>query len=194
MNEPELVILGIAGSLRALSYNRGLLRAAVELAPAGVRVEIADIGALPLYNEDVRLAGEPAPVVALKDAARRADALLLACPEYNYSVAAPLKNAIDWLSRPVMESPMRHKPVAIMGASTGGFGTVRGQLALRQVLQFTRCMVMIEPEVMVSRAKDAFDADSNLTEAKARAEVQALVVSLAQWTRRMRAPAPAPAN
>ena len=191
MNEPELVILGIAGSLRALSYNRGLLRAAVELAPAGVRVEVADIGALPLFNEDLRAAGDPAPVVTLKDAARRADALLLACPEYNFSVSAPLKNAIDWLSRPALESPIRHKPVAIMGASTGGFGTVRGQLALRQVLLFTRCLVMIEPEVLVSHARDAFDASSNLTDAKARTEVQALVAALAEWTRRMRAPAPA---
>ena len=186
MSEPELVILGLAGSLRAKSYNRGLLRAAAELAPAGVRVEIGDLGALPLFNEDVRLAGEPAAVVALKAAARRADALLLATPEYNYSIAAPLKNAIDWLSRPPLESPMRHKPVAIMGATTGGFGTVRAQLALRQILLFTKCLVMVDPEVLVSHAANTFDADSNLTDAKARDAVKALVAALADWTRRVR--------
>jgi len=184
MTEPALRIAGIAGSLRQKSYNRGLLRAAVAVAPADVRIEIADIGALPLFNEDVRAAGEPAAVVQLKDAVRRADGVLIATPEYNYSVPGPLKNALDWLSRPPAESPLRHKPIAVMGVTTGGFGTARAQLALRQALLFTRSLVLTEPEVFASRAHELFDAESNLTDEKVREAVRALVAALAAWTRK----------
>jgi chromate reductase len=121
---------------------------------------------------------------------RRADAVLIATAEYNYSVPGPLKNAIDWLSRPSAESPLRHKPIAVMGATTGGFGTVRSQLALRQVLLFTRSLVLTEPELLVSRAQELFDAESNLTDEKTRHALHALVVALAAWTRKCNAPVP----
>jgi chromate reductase len=191
MTEPLLRIAGIAGSLRAKSFNRGLLRAAAAVAPEGVSLEIADIGALPLYNEDVRATGEPAAVVQLKDAVRRADAVLIATPEYNYSVPGPLKNAIDWLSRPPAESPLRRKPIALMGATTGNFGTVRAQLALRQILLFTRSLVLTEPEVLVARAPELFDAESNLKDEKTRDFVRALIVALVEWARLCNARPPA---
>ncbi|MBU1878089.1 MAG: NAD(P)H-dependent oxidoreductase, partial [Chloroflexi bacterium] len=116
--QDTLQVLGIAGSLRQGSYNRALLRAAQELAPAGMTITVLDLAPIPLYNADVQALGDPAPVVALKTAIRLADALLIATPEYNYSIPGVLKNAIDWASRPPAESPLRGKPLGIMGAST----------------------------------------------------------------------------
>jgi chromate reductase len=177
-------ILGISGSLRAASFNTGLLRAAQELAPAGVSVTIADIGAIPLYNEEVYQAGFPAAVATLRAQVQAADAVILATPEYNYSIAAPLKNAIDWVSRPPAPQPFDGKPVAIMGASAGRLGTARAQYHLRQVLVFLNAHVLNKPEVMVGAAGQAF-ADGRLTAQTARdligqqlAALQALAVRL----------------
>jgi chromate reductase len=179
-------ILGIAGSLRRASYNRGLLRAAQEATPVGVSIEIFDLDDIPLYNDDVLAAGAPGPVQAFKEAIAGADALLIATPEYNYSVPGVLKNAIDWASRPPATSPLRHKPVALMGASTGGFGTVRGQLALRQVFIFTDSYVMLKPELMISSARDKFDADGNLTDDATRAKLAPHIAALIAWARQVR--------
>ncbi len=115
----EMRILGFAGSLRRASYNRGLIRAASELAPTGIVVDMFDLAAIPLYNQDVEDAGEPPAVVALKRAISEADALLVATPEYNHGVPGVLKNAIDWASRPRVTSPLRDKAVAVVGASPG---------------------------------------------------------------------------
>lgn len=123
----EVRFLGFAGSLRGASYNRGLLRAAAELAPAGIIVEVFDLSDLPFYNQDVEDAGEPAAVVAFKQAIARADALLVATPEYNHGVPGVLKNAIDWASRPRVTSPLRDRAVAVMGASPGHGSTARAQ-------------------------------------------------------------------
>src|SRR3954453_2267437 len=143
-------LLGIAGSLRKGSYNRGLLRAARELLPEGVELVEFDIRDLPFYDGDVETAGDPEPVVALKDAIREADALLIATPEYNRGVPGGLKNAVDWASRPPLGSPLAGKPVALMGASTGRGGTALAQQQLRQALEFPRAVVVDEPEVRLA--------------------------------------------
>ena len=161
MTDGPFRILGIAGSLRRGSFNRGLLRAATEVAPDGVELETFELGSIPLYNEDVRVAGEPAAVGELKERIRAADGLLIATPEYNYSVPGVLKNAIDWASRPPEETPLRHKPIGLMGAG-GTYGTARSQLALRQVFLFTRSYVLPEPELYVVNAREKFDQDGNL--------------------------------
>jgi len=187
MTNGRFVILGIAGSLRRASYNRGLLRAAQQIMLDGVEIGAFDLLPIPLYNADVEAEGDPPPVQELKARIRSADALLIAAPEYNYSIPGVLKNAIDWASRPPQDSPLRHKPVALMGASPGGFGTVRSQLALRQTFLFTKSDVLLEPELYVSAASSKFDADGNLTDDRTREHVGALVASLVEWVRRTRA-------
>ena len=134
---PSVNVLGFAGSLRKGSFNRMLLRAAVELAPPAMTIETIELDSIPLYNGDVEAQGDPEPVAEWKDAIRRADAILVVTPEYNYGIPGVLKNAIDWASRPPGKSVLNGKPAAIMGASPGGFGSVRAQLQLRQVFVFT---------------------------------------------------------
>lgn len=124
--------LGIPGSLRSGSYNRALLRAARELAPEGMGIDTFELHDVPPYNGDVEAEGDPRPVVALKQAIREADALLIATPEYNRGLPGVLKNAIDWASRPPLASPLARKPAAVMGASTGMGGTARAQEQLRR--------------------------------------------------------------
>jgi len=192
VERPPLTVLAIAGSLRRGSFNRGLVRAAVELAPAGVAVEPFDLAPLPLYDEDVQQRGDPDAVRRLKERIAAADALLVATPEYNYSIPGVLKNAVDWASRPAATSPLKGKPVAIVGASSGGFGTVRAQLALRQVFVFTESHCLLKPELTVSRAREKFDADGNLTDAPTRDGLRAVLAALAAWTRRLRGEPPEP--
>ena len=186
MTHPDFTIMGLAGSLRRESYNRALLRAAADLAPAGAAVEsFARLGEIPPYNEDTRLRGLPDPVAELWQAVAGADALLVATPEYNYGVPGVLKNAVDWISRPPAETPLRHKPVAIMGASTGNFGTVRAQLALRQTFQFVESYVLLKPEVMVFRAAERFDDAGELTDETTRELVAQQLDALVAWARRV---------
>jgi chromate reductase len=180
----DLDVLGIAGSLRAASLNRALLRAAQELAPGGMRIRIFDLVPIPLYNGDVEAAGDPEPVIVWKEAIREADALLIATPEYNYGVPGVLKNAIDWASRPAGRSPLSGKPAAIMGASPGMGGTIRAQLLLRQSLLFTETYVLLKPEVAVARAHEKFDAEGRLTDSATREWVGKLLVALADWAPR----------
>jgi chromate reductase len=180
-----LSVLGIAGSLRRGSYNRGLIRAAVEVAPAGTTVIPYDLADLPLFNADVEAQGDPPSVAAFKRAIREADALLIATPEYNHCVPGVLKNAIDWASRPARASVLTGKPVAIMGASTGGGGTARAQAHLRDGLSYTNGLVLPLPEVLVPFADSKFDAESTLTDPETREAVRDLLVSFAAWTRRM---------
>jgi chromate reductase, NAD(P)H dehydrogenase (quinone) len=169
-----LKILAIPGSLRRASLNRALARATSELAPAGVTVEIADLRDIPLYDGDVDAAGGPAAVVALKQRIAEADAVFVATPEYNYSVPGVLKNAIDWTSRGPNQ-PWKGKPVAIAGASNGGFGTVRAQLALRPTLGCLDARVVANPQVHVSFAQDKIDAEGRLTDEKTRENLRRLL-------------------
>jgi chromate reductase len=185
MTDGPFTILGIAGSLRRASFNRGLLVAAGEVAPPGVTVEIADLSPIPFYNADVEALGLPEPVVALREQIAAADALLLAVPEYNHSYTAVLKNALDWASRPRPVSVLRQKPVALIGAG-GGFGTVRAQLALRPVLAATEAYLLPKPELYVTWPAERFDADGSPVDDAVREDVRALVVALAAWARRLR--------
>jgi chromate reductase len=155
-------VVGFAGSLRRGSYNRALLRAATEVAPPAVRIVIHDLDSIPLYNGDIEAAGAPASVVQLRDAIRQAEGLLIATPEYNHGVPGVLKNAIDWLSRPPSESSLNGKVAAVMGASPGITGTARGQSQLRQAFVFTNTYALLQPEVLVGRAHEKFDADGRL--------------------------------
>ena len=170
-------ILGIAGSLRSASTNRGLLRAAQELAPPGVEIVIFDLRDIPLYDGDVEAQGDPDPVAAFKRAIRDADALLIATPEYNRGVPGVLKNALDWASRPALASPLAGKPVAVMGASTGQGGTANAQRHLIEALSFPHARVLEEPRVLVSSSYEKC-VDGNLVDEETRAKVRELVHAL----------------
>lgn len=176
-------VLGISGSLRKDSYNTALLRAATELLPDGMTLEIHDLSAIPLYHGDVEAAGVPAPVAAFKERIAAADALLIATPEYNYSLPGVLKNALDWASRPV-PSPLSDKPLAIMGAG-GRFGTVRAQLHLRQIAVYLNLLPLNKPELMVPLAWEKFDAAGRLNDDPTRAALRDLLAALERWTRRL---------
>jgi len=181
----ELTILGIPGSLRKASFNRALLRAAIELAPAGVRLETADISQFPPYDQDVQDAGAPPPVVVLRDAIKKADAVLFVTPEYNYSLPGVLKNAIDWASRPP-EQPFAGKPMGVIGASGGPGGTMRAQYHLRQIAVFLDMHPINKPELFVRSAGSLFDATGKLTDEPTRALLAKYLEALAAWTRRLR--------
>ena len=181
MAEP-LRVLGIAGSLRARSFNRALLRAAQELAPPGMTIGVHDIRDIPPYDGDVEAAGDPEPVARLKQAIRDADALLIATPEYNYGIPGVLKNAIDWASRPPKTTALRKKPGAILGASTGSSGTMRAQLALRQTLGGNETYLLLSPQVFVAGAAEKFDNELRLTDEKTRDAVRRLLDALVNWT------------
>jgi chromate reductase len=155
------------------------------MAPNGIVVEIFDLSDIPLYNQDVEEAGEPAPVAALKEAMARADALLVATPEYNHGVPGVLKNAIDWASRPRVTSPLRDKAVAVMGASPGRGSTARAQAQLREAFVFTGACVMPLPELLISEAGQHFDQGGNLTDPALRASLAELVDALRAWTLRI---------
>jgi len=182
-----LTFLAIAGSLRQASYNRGLVRAASEIAPDGIRVTPYELAPLPMFNADVEADGDPAPVADFKRAIARADALLIATPEYNHCLPGVLKNAIDWASRPARQSALTEKPVAIMGASTGMGGTARAQAHLRDGLTYTNGLVLPLPEVLVGVAREKFDEHGNLTDEGTRDELRDLLKALAAWVRRLQA-------
>lgn len=161
----ELNVLAISGSLRAGSLNSALLRAAQKHAPSGLTVEIfAGLADIPLYNGDLDTDTPPVAVTELRAAIGAADGLIIATPEYNYSVPGVLKNALDWASRPALSSVLRHKHIAIMGAAPGNFGTVRAQLALRQSFLWTKSRTLLHPEVHVFNAASRFDDAGNLVD------------------------------
>jgi chromate reductase len=176
-------VLGFAGSLRKASFNSGLLRVAQELHPDDMTVEIFDLGLIPLFNQDFE-SNPPEPVKAFKAKIAAADALLIATPEYNHSIPGVLKNAIDWASRPLKETPLNEKPVALMGAG-GIAGTAYAQSHLREVAVFTNMHVLSRPVVHLQRSWEKFDPNGNLTDEAARQLVQQLLVALASWTRRL---------
>src|SRR5258706_1053110 len=144
-------ILAICGSLRKGSYNMAALRTAIAQKPPNMTVDVADISQIPLYNEDVRQQGFPPSVETLRRQIAAADALLFACPEYNYSMSGVLKNAIDWASRPP-DQPLDDKPVGILGASPSALGTGRAQYHLRQSCVFLNMHELTKPEVMIAAA------------------------------------------
>jgi len=161
-----MTILTICGSLRKGSYNKMLLRAAADAAPAGTTFRAAEIGTLPLFNEDVESVKFPAAVLKLQKAILKADAILIASPEYNRSMTGVLKNALDWISRGKYEEAFADKPVAIMGASSGNIGTAVGQSHLRVTLAHLGAVVMAQPEFHLGRAQDKFSPTGKLTDAR----------------------------
>lgn len=180
-------ILGIAGSLRASSYNRGLLRAAQELAPPEMTIDIFDLIDIPLYNGDVEAQGDPPGVARLKEAIGGADGVLISTPEYNHGVPGVMKNAVDWASRPPREAPLDGKPVALIGASPGITGTARGQSQLRQAFEFTNSYAMPQPELLVFKAHEKFDPQGRLTDEATRRYLERFLTAFAAWVRRFRA-------
>src|SRR5215472_14759629 len=181
----KLHVFGISGSLRRGSFNTALIRAAIELAPEGMDIELADISGLPPYNEDVNASGQPPAVVDFRRRIAAADALLFSTPEYNYSMSGVLKNAIDWASRPPAQ-PFDGKPIAIMGASAGPGGTIRAQYHLRQSAVYLNMLPLNKPECFVARAHEKFDKDGKLVDEATRKAVGQLLVSLAAWVARLR--------
>jgi chromate reductase len=181
-------ILGISGSLRKGSLNTAALRAAQQLLPANTTMELFELDGIPVYNEDLRQQGNPASVEQLRDKIREADALLIACPEYNYSISGPLKNAIDWASRPPSQ-PFDGKPIAILGASPGAIGTARAQYHLRQVFVYLNGMVLNKPETMIGGARAKFDEQGNLTDQDTIEHLRKHIDALVKWTERLQASA-----
>lgn len=177
-------LLGISGSLRQGSLNSAVLRAAIELAPAGVAIERFDLSSIPLYNGDVEAAGFPAGVVAFREAIAQADALLIVTPEYNSGIPGVLKNAIDWASRGA-DQPFDGKPIAIVTASPGRLAGARCQLQLRQCFVPLNGQVMVQPELMIAAAHKLIDADARLADAETRERLRRVIEALAAWTRKL---------
>ena len=180
-------ILGFAGSLRRASFNRALLRAAQAQAPEGMAIEVFDLAVVPLYNGDVEAEGDPEGVAAFKQAIRDADGVLMVTPEYNHGVTGVMKNAIDWASRPPQSAPLAHKPVGLIGASPGMTGSARGQSQLRQAFEFTNSYCMPQPELLVFRAHEKFDADGRLIDETTAAYLRRYLEAFLEWTRRLSA-------
>lgn len=180
-----LKFLGISGSLRRQSCNSGLLRAAKAQLPEGAAMEIADLSDIPFFNADVAAQGKPAGVARVLSQMGEADALVLACPEYNYSLAPALKNMLDWASREPNNVLLAGKPVAIMGAG-GGMGTSRAQYHLRQVCVFLDLHPLNKPEVFANAFAGGFDADGNPTDAKIGQLVADQMQALFRWTKQLK--------
>lgn len=181
----KVSILGFAGSLRKGSFNKAILRAAAELLPENATLEIFDLEGIPPFNQD--LEGQPTQIVKeFKAKIRAADAILIATPEYNYSIPGVLKNAIDCASRPYGDNAFARKPVAIMGASPGMLGTARAQYHLRQSFVFLDVYTVNSPEVMVPFAGDKIDASGRLTDPKAKELIAELIKSLVELALRQK--------
>lgn len=181
-----LLIVGIAGSLRKSSYNKMLLRSASELLPENAKLEILDLEGIPLYNQDLE-EDMPEVVRRFKAEIEGADALLIATPEYNYSIPGVLKNALDWASRPYGHNSLDGKPVAIMSASLGMLGGARAQTHLRQILVCLNAYVVNGPEVLVNFADKKFDVEGNLRDETSKAYIKQLLENLIKLTDMLRA-------
>lgn len=168
--------------MRKHSYNTAALRAACELLPAGITLEIFDLSGIPMYNED--LVPLPHEVLKLRERIAHSDALLIATPEYNHSISGVLKNALDWASC-APDPPCAGKPAAILGASTGRFGTLRAQIHLREICTALKMLLLPTPTLYISQASEKFDAQGKLIDEKTREHLQALLEALIRWTRRL---------
>jgi chromate reductase, NAD(P)H dehydrogenase (quinone) len=187
MNDATPVkVLALSGSLRKGSFNTLALHAAKELAPPGMTIELYDLAPMPMYNDDVRLAGYPPVAQAFRSAIAASDAILFASPEYNYSVSGVLKNAIDWASR-VPNMPFDGKTAAIIGASGGALGTARSQRDLRWIMSGLNVYVVNLPHVYIGSAAQKFDANGKLTDLPTRDFIKQLLENLRDLTVRLRA-------
>lgn len=178
-------ILSFAGSLRKASYNRAALRAAAELLPPDTTMEIVDLDGIPAFNEDTEQ-DPPTKVTELKTKIRAADAVLIATPEYNYSVPGVLKNALDWTSRPYGDTTWDGKPAAILSASVSRLGGVRAQYHLRQTFVYLNVLPINRPEVMIGEAYKLFDGEGRLTDTETRKLIGQQLTQLVAWTRQLK--------
>ncbi len=180
-----MLIVGIPASLRRGAFSTGLLDAAVELAPEGTRIEVADIHGFPVFNQDEEN-DPPEPVRRFQEKVRPADAVLFAVNEHNYGLSAAEKNALDWGSRPPGQSVWNGKPAGMMSASVGMLGGVRAQLALRQSMVYLNMFPVNRPEVFVAMASQKFDANGRLVDETARKVVRAHLIELVRFARVLR--------
>jgi chromate reductase len=178
-------LLGICGSLRKASLNMAALRACAELLPEGMSLEIASLADLPIFNQDVFDQGMPAPVQRFREQVAAADGLLIASPEYNFSIPAPLKNAIDWGSR-APNQVFHEKPAAIFSVAPGPVGGARVQYDLRRVLGQLWTHVLPRPEVFIGNAAGKFDAQGRLTDETTRKFLTELLAGFKPWIARMK--------
>jgi chromate reductase, NAD(P)H dehydrogenase (quinone) len=181
-----LDIIGICGSLRSASLNRMALNLAGELMPQGMQMEALDWSDVPMFDADVLAGGFPPVVQALRDRIRRADGIVIATPEYNFSIPGGLKNLIDWISRGD-DQPFAGKPTAILSASPGPLGGARVQYHLRQVLLFVNTMTLVKPEIFIGSATGKFDADGKCIDETTRKFVGAQMVAFEKWIRGVKA-------
>lgn len=182
--DDQINILGFAGSLRKASYNKAILRAATEVVPEDAKLEIFDLEGIPLFNQDFEQR-PPEKVKQFKEKIRASDAILIATPEYNYSVPGVLKNAIDWASRPYGDNSFDDKPVAIMSASGGLLGGARAQYHLRQSFVFLNMHPVMRPEVIVTFADKKIDKSGKVTDEETRKRIGELLKALVAWTKRL---------
>jgi chromate reductase len=183
--EKPVKILGFVGSLRKGSYNKALMRAAMGLPPKDASIEVFDLEGIPPFNQDSE--NQPPQIVEeFKAKIKQADALLIATPEYNYSIPGVLKNAIDWASRPHTDNVFDGKPVAIMSASIGRLGGARAQYHLRQSFVYLNMYPINRPEVMLPSAQQYVDENGNLTNEETRKLIRQLLEELVRWTRKLR--------
>jgi chromate reductase len=181
----KISILGFAGSLRKGSYNKSLLKAAQEMVPENATLEVFDLERIPPFNQDLENQ-PPEKVKEFKTKIRAADAILIATPEYNYSIPGVLKNAIDNASRPYGDNAFDGKPAAIMGASIGMLGTARAKDHLRQSMVFLNMYPLNQPEVMVPFAQEKIDQNGRLTDQKTREKIKELLEVLVLWTKKLK--------
>jgi chromate reductase len=181
MTRTEKPVLALAGSLRRDSMNRLLLKAAAQVAPDGMTLTVYDLASVPLFNEDLETDGGPAGVQRLRRAVAASRGILIATPEYNHSVPGVLKNSIDWLSRPGPEEVLQRKPIALVGVTSGQWGTRLAQAALRQILFATESLVMPESAMFVRQGKGLFDAEGRLHDEAARGSLRDLLQNFAAW-------------
>ncbi len=178
-------LLGLVGSLRRASVNRALAIAVAECLPDDTTMTIYDgLGELPLFNTDIT--PEPESAARLKAAIAGADGLIVASPEYNYTVTGVMKNAIDWATRPAATSPLRGKPIGLVSASIGMSGGMRAQYHLRQIFVYTDSPVMAQPEVLIPRSNERFDAEGKLIDESTRLLLQKFGVAMVTWVQRFR--------
>lgn len=177
---PQLDIVGLCGSLRAGSLNRMALHLIGQSMPEDMRLEIADLREIPFFDGDLLAKGFPTPVLALRERIRKADGVVIATPEYNFSIPGVLKNTLDWISRGE-DQPFAYKPVAILSASPGPLGGSRVQYDLRKVMLFMNAQVLSKPEIFIAGAQSKFSADGNCIDEATRKFATDQMTSFRRW-------------
>ena len=190
MEHKDFRILGLAASLRQASFHRGIVRAAHEVATEWMSCESFDLDRIPYFNQDLEDQGNPEPVKELREKIRAYDTVLIATPEYDYAIPGVLTSALDWCLRSRHDpTPLRHKPVGIVGASPGGGGTARGQMVLRQILLHPPAYVMPDPQMLIPFSPQKFDPKTgNLVDEETRDRLRRFLSALAEWAHRLEEP------